>query len=642
MADRFVVSHIKRLPMFQTLSEHELERLATVFRVNRYEPGEYVFRQWQVSQGLYMFVTGQAVLLQQRPDGTQHQIGMVGPNQYLNEAALTRETVESASLYTTATAIVLFLGREAYKQYLAQPAPTQPQEPALAPFAPQPIYPSQPTQPTPSQQTLQSLGGQGLPNFGRIAPQVQMQPPAAPQPPLEEVPKPQPQPQPPPRGQMRVRPEEKTFGGKRPDETVILMTRRHWISWIRQSALAIFLAVLLLILATVIPTGVAPLLILAVTFVFPIGTVIVSYLNWHDDWLIVTNQRVLHIEQHWLRFSTEVSELPIKGIQSINADLPAGDPLAYAFRYGIIDIRTAGNAGNITMDYVGDPEAVRDVIFKHREQVTSVENKERQRQELKAVLDAEFGGASAPEAANAQSAPSKPPTAPRDPPGLLATRYVNAQGETVYRKHWLFWLRKLMIPGLPLTLLSLVLFVFGLTSPNLADVRVLVLIGAFVLFLIGSVSLYFADWDWRHDLYIVGDNAVTLIHRRPFFVQDEDSRLLLERVDNILTERSGLLRKVFNFGDVKLLLVGDEQPHIFKNVPNPQNVREEISQRQKRAVQREKEEDQRRQREEMVEAIRLYHDQYGVPSSGQPTQGDQQPKLMRRPINFPRVPGSGK
>jgi hypothetical protein len=289
------------------------------------------------------------------------------------------------------------------------------------------------------------------------------------------------------------------------------------------------------------------------------------------------------------------------------------------------------------MDFIPEHEAVRDLIFKHREQVTTQANKDKQRQELEAVLAAEFGGTPAPN--EQKSAPDTARTS-RERPGVLATRFINAQGEIVYRKHWLFWMRKVFIGGL-LTVVALALVMAGLIAPSFADTRPIVVLGAFALLLVGAAWAYFGDWDWRHDLYIIGNSAITLIRKRPLFIQDEDDRLLLERVDNILTERSGLFRKLFNYGDVKVMLVGDDKPHVFKNVPNPQVVREEISQRQKRHTQREKEQDQRRQREEVVEAIRLYHDKYGAPPAA-PQQQEQQGGLYRRPINFPRVRGGGR
>lgn len=610
MADRFVVSHIRRLPMFQAMSTADLERLAALVRVMRFMPGEYVFQQWQVAQGLYMFVSGQGVLLQQRPDGSQAQVGVIAANQFLNEAALHREYVETASLYVTQPAIVLFLSRDAYHHFRTQAVPAPPS-------------PGPGTQPS----RMPQPGAAPPPNFGRITPPATLTPPATPPPPA--------QPERPSPIQSRVAPQERTFMGRRPSENVILMVRRHWMSWVRRCALAMLLAALLFVLSTVVPSEIS-LLLWILNLVLPIAIIVYSYVNWLDDWLIVTTERVLHIEQHRFTFSTEVSELPIKSVQSINADLPANDPLAYAFKYGSVDIRTAGNSGNIVMHFVPDPEAIKDIIFQYREQVATQETQIRQREALESVLAEQFNGA-----------PAQPNATPKTPvyerPGLLSMRFVNTDGETVYRKHVLFWLRKTFVPGLVL-LGAIVLGLLGLFLPVFEGVRVIVLLGAVFVLLVGTVWFYYADWDWRNDLYMIGDTSLTIIRRRPFFMQDEDNRLLLERVDNIVTERSGLLRKIFNYGNVNIALVGDEKPHVFKNVHNPQDIREEISRRRARQAQRVKEEDVRRQRAEVAEAIRLYHERYGTGGGGQPGQippgqlqpGQPQPGQSPR-LNFPNT-----
>lgn len=637
MADRFIISHIQRLPMFQMLSDADLNRLADLFQVLRLERGEMVFRQWEPSQGLFMFVSGQGVLMQQRPDGTQQQLGVVGPNQFLNEAALSREGVESATLYITETAIVLFLHRQAYQMFLSQPAPAQPtlSQTASLPTTPM-MNPGMNVAPriTPSlpndnqrlpigaaqtgrtfenvsrgaasldvtQQTMQPTLGATLKTSaaydGQDGPES-----------AESIGK---------IGHGGVSPDARTFAGQRQNETVILMTRRHWIAWVRRSALAILIAGLLFFAATIVPSGPFAFLIIIFTFLLPVAMIVYSYINWRDDWLIVTSERIVHVEQMWVALSTRVSEVQLKNVQSINADYPHNDPLAYYFKYGNLDIKTAGNAGNVQMDFIPDPDAIKDLIFAHREQLTSQESQAQQREQLKAVLDAKFGG---DQHVAASQTVARDPARPSNLPerGLLSTHFINEKGEMVYRKHLLFWARKVTLP-LVLIFGALMLVMLGMTALN--DTGLLIPLIAFVLLVIGVVSLYYADWDWRNDLYIIGDNTITLIHKRPFFAQDEDEQLTLDRIDNIQTERSGLLRRIFNYGNVNLQLLGDSQPHVFKNVPNPQTIREEISRRQSQRDQRAKAADLRRQREDVVEAIRLYHEEYGgVPGGGVPGGG---------------------
>ena len=112
MPDRFVLSHIRRLPLFQRLDDEQLGLLSEAFQGARFEPGAVVFRQGEPSQGLYLFVSGRGLLVQTGADGVEQQVGAVGENQYINEAALFKPLVETASLCIVEPSVVLMLSRE--------------------------------------------------------------------------------------------------------------------------------------------------------------------------------------------------------------------------------------------------------------------------------------------------------------------------------------------------------------------------------------------------------------------------------------------------------------------------------------------------------------------------------------------------
>ena len=54
MADRFVIANVRRLPMFARLDSQQLDWVASVTQVQRYEPGEEMFQQGAVAQGMMM------------------------------------------------------------------------------------------------------------------------------------------------------------------------------------------------------------------------------------------------------------------------------------------------------------------------------------------------------------------------------------------------------------------------------------------------------------------------------------------------------------------------------------------------------------------------------------------------------------
>src|SRR5512145_974376 len=98
MADRFVLTHLKRLPVFARLSAEQLELVASSAQALRYEMGEVVFQQGQVHEGLVMLVSGRGLMTQIGPDGIEQAVGEVVADQYLNESALFGETMARATL----------------------------------------------------------------------------------------------------------------------------------------------------------------------------------------------------------------------------------------------------------------------------------------------------------------------------------------------------------------------------------------------------------------------------------------------------------------------------------------------------------------------------------------------------------------
>lgn len=74
MADRFVIANVRRLPMFARLDAQQLDWVASVTQVQRYEPGEEMFRQGTVAQGMIMLISGSGLLVQRGTDGVERPL----------------------------------------------------------------------------------------------------------------------------------------------------------------------------------------------------------------------------------------------------------------------------------------------------------------------------------------------------------------------------------------------------------------------------------------------------------------------------------------------------------------------------------------------------------------------------------------
>ena len=74
---------------------------------------------------------------------------------------------------------------------------------------------------------------------------------------------------------------------------------------------------------------------------------------------------------------------------------------------------------------------------------------------------------------------------------------------------------------------------------------------------------YWSDWDWRNDLYIVRDDTIVMIHKRPLWLQNNRDQILLNQIDNVVAESKGFFQQAFSYGDVRISLIGADRFKVF-------------------------------------------------------------------------------
>lgn len=548
MADPFVISRIKVLPLFEDLPDVQLALVADAFQVEQYDAGDLIFQQGQPSRGLLVFVDGRATLVRGDASGAERPIGDVTPNKFLNESALFSTAVERASLRADAPSIVLVLERAAFQQLLT--------------------------------------------NYPQIKANIKVRV-----------------------GDQRAHIAERVFDGQLDNETVLIITRRHPWVFIRLVWLPILIAALLLVCILLSQSLWLSLILVLVLFALPGGIMFYFYLEWRNDRIIVTTQRIISEEENILRFSQNVSKVPLESIQEVNAETPFTDPFARLFRYGTLELKTAGTAGNVTFDMIPNAEDLQQMIFKHRDMVRQ-EAADRNRSVIRAEVDRLLGIApETPPAGQAPAAPQKSPAASQAQAGVvnpLRLQFVNNEGELVYRKHWIVWIGHVILP-MSIIAVGVVLLLATLFIPALRDVGAPAVLFSLFVIMVAGVWFYLADWDWRNDLYIVGKDSIRVIKRRPLWLANQTDQILISRVDNVTAEQRGFLDTALNVGDVRISLVGSDlgDAKVFESVYDPQRVQEEIARRQARMKSSAQESELRRQREVFGEYISVYHERTG-------------------------------
>jgi hypothetical protein len=113
--------------------------------------------------------------------------------------------------------------------------------------------------------------------------------------------------------------------------------------------------------------------------------------------------------------------------------------------------------------------------------------------------------------------------------------------------------------------------------------------------------------DWANDIYQITHEHIVDIYKKP--LGRENRKVApLENILGTEVDRKGLVGVMLNYGDV-IANVGTTQ-FTFHGVFDPIGVQQDIVHAQEAFMQRNKEKERRQRRNEMIELIDIYHDQY--------------------------------
>jgi uncharacterized integral membrane protein len=159
----------------------------------------------------------------------------------------------------------------------------------------------------------------------------------------------------------------KYFPNKRPDEEIVLLLRRHWHAIVKY-----FLILLLEIILPVIvffvsieftgfvwekdsPISIAIFLSASLYYLFIWLFFFHHWVEYYLDVWVVTNQRIINIEQKAL-FSRTVSELNIDMIQDVTSEVKG--KLATILKFGDVHIQTAAEEKRFVFEQIPNPQDV--------------------------------------------------------------------------------------------------------------------------------------------------------------------------------------------------------------------------------------------------------------------------------------------
>ena len=99
-------------PLFDMLSNQELEYVADLSRPRRYSGGQVVFEEGELGDSLYVIASGEVEVLRRDASGEQKVIAVLGPPEFFGEMSLIDKEYRSATVRARADAELLHLTAE--------------------------------------------------------------------------------------------------------------------------------------------------------------------------------------------------------------------------------------------------------------------------------------------------------------------------------------------------------------------------------------------------------------------------------------------------------------------------------------------------------------------------------------------------
>lgn len=335
-----------------------------------------------------------------------------------------------------------------------------------------------------------------------------------------------------------------------------------------------------------------------------------NWVDWGNDYYIVTDQRVVWVEKViWLYESRD--EAPLTTILAVNTTTTF---LGRLFNFGSVIVKTF--TGEITFRNLREPVRMVEYLDEYRERIQKGSERKEKREidrELRHRLGWEIEDISTQERdegtlTTTEEEPEKKKSFWQIYFSNFFTMRFEENKVITYRKYWPTLFGKIWLPTVLVFLVVLGMgfitnaFFDGQITAQLTE-TLLVLCLAFILLVLIPWWLY-RYVDWRNDIYQVTDKYIFDIERRPLGTEVKKAA----PVENILSlehERVGLLGYMLNYGLVTIN-VGETQ-FVFRNVHEPARVQQDIFNRIY-ALRREKEQiEATKQRKRVVDVLEVYH-----------------------------------
>ncbi|MCX8025131.1 MAG: cyclic nucleotide-binding domain-containing protein, partial [Thermanaerothrix sp.] len=438
-----VLALLRQCHLFRTLSEEQLLRVMTYWQAFFYEDGVTLYEAGQAATAFFLIYSGR-VRLSQRRDNDEEEVTYLEEGDYFGEEALSLTPLARRATATAAGPLIVL--RLAETDYLALMREFPDLSPAFRLIL----------------------------NSYLLASRLHL-----------------------------------TWRG--PREAVRYAARRHLFFLALRIALpALVMAALVSLFAflTIVVWHGAwlPTLLLILSLVGGLGWLAWSAVDWSNDYVIITNRRVVLLERVLLLYESR-QEVPL---EAILADEVQTDQIGRFLNYGNLIVRTY--TGQLILDRLAEPQLVLALLEEQRDRARRGRRRA-QREAIEATIRSRLGLPTGP-----SSAPSEVPPAETTPPPPGSTQRLGQTlarlfmlreevGDTIiYRTHWAILLAKTALPTLALlgdiALAWLILSQRLPLPPRLGWMFLLLGVPALALWWLYQYV------DWRNDRYIITSDMI--------------------------------------------------------------------------------------------------------------------------------------
>jgi hypothetical protein len=352
-------------------------------------------------------------------------------------------------------------------------------------------------------------------------------------------------------------------------------------------------------------------ILLLIPIVILLGVITWQYLNWRDDYFVLTTQRVVHIERTW-PFAAETEETLLNNVQDIYEMRPSLS--ANLMNFGDLVLQTAGETVEIDMNYTPNPGRVRQIISKQIERSKArdlLRTQGKIRELLARRLDIEETEEETPEPALEE------PERPSFLVGLVRSvweylfppSWLEAEeGETIiWRRYWLPGFVRYLLAFVPLAIFTLGGGLFLIARVGSEGFWVWLVVWLVLEAISIGVLMWFVE-DWRNDYFQLTKSHIILVEQRPLLLQESRRQARLDRIQNLGFELPNIPAQIFDYGHVYFETAGFEGQFRLRWVRHPKDVQSTISNRQYQYTQRQQQIAAARRQQELLSWFSTYDD----------------------------------